>query len=115
MTVTIGRRREKHWGVLFTYLTMRAVYLEIADSLSADPAIMAIQRMTDRKGQPSVFYSDYDTILCEACEEFKQAIVAIDKEKLEAYGTKVGSKWSLIPPAAPYEGGGARGNLCIKA
>ena len=105
MTVTIGRRREKRWGVLFTCLTMRAVHLEIADSLSADSAIMAIQRMTARRGQPSVFYSDNGTNIRGACEELKQAIAATDKEKLEAYGTKVGSKWSFIPPAAPHMGG----------
>ena len=40
--VTIGRRREKRWGVLFTCLTTRAVHLEIPDSLTADLTIMAI-------------------------------------------------------------------------
>ena len=35
MTLTIGRHREKRWGVLFTFLIIREVHLEIADSLSA--------------------------------------------------------------------------------
>ncbi|XP_070067188.1 uncharacterized protein [Drosophila virilis] len=32
--IVVGRRREKHWGVLFTCLTVRAVHLDIATSFS---------------------------------------------------------------------------------
>ena len=74
--VAIGRRREKRWGVLFTCLTMSAVHLEIAHSLSTDSTIMATQRMTARRGQPSVFYSDNGTNLRGACDELKQAVAA---------------------------------------
>ena len=105
ITVAIGRRREKRWGLLFTCLTMRAVHLEIADTLSADSAIMAIQRMTARRGQPSIFYSDNGTNFRGACEELKQELAALDKEKLIAYGNRVGSKWHFIPPSAPHMGG----------
>lgn len=33
--VAVGRRREKHWGALFTCLTTRAAHIKIASSLSA--------------------------------------------------------------------------------
>lgn len=105
MTVAIGRRREKRWSVLFTCLTMRKVHLEIADSLTADSCIMAIQRMTSRRGQPSVFYSDNGTNLRGACEALKIAVANLDKEVLKEYGTRVGSKWVFIPPLAPHMGG----------
>lgn len=45
MWVTVGRRREKRWGVLFTCLTTRAIHLDTASSLTTDSAIMAIRRL----------------------------------------------------------------------
>ena len=47
--VTIGRRREKRYGVLFTCLNVRAVHLEIAASLTTDSMIMALRRMMARR------------------------------------------------------------------
>ncbi|XP_043478271.1 uncharacterized protein LOC122508789 [Leptopilina heterotoma] len=48
MLVTIGRRREKRYGVLFTCLTVRAVHVEIAASLDTDSMLMALRRMMTR-------------------------------------------------------------------
>ena len=53
MEVTVGRRREKRYGVLFTCLQTRAVHLEIATSLSTDSAIMAI-RCSKRMSGPTL-------------------------------------------------------------
>lgn len=105
ITVTIGRRHEKRWGVLFTCLTMRAVHLEIAHSLSADSTIMAIQRMTARRGQPSILFSDNGTNLRGANEELKTAFLNMDRKRLQDYGARVGTKWLFIPPASPHMGG----------
>lgn len=105
ITVTVGRRREKRYGVLFTCLSMRAVHLEIANSLTADSAIMAIMRMSARRGQPSVLYSDNGTNLRGASEEFSVAFKNIDQEKLRDFGTRNFIKWEFNPPSAPHMGG----------
>ena len=58
MEVTIDRRHEKRYGVLFTCLNIRAVHLKIASSLSTDSMIMALRRMMARRGKPKNLYSD---------------------------------------------------------
>ncbi|XP_059058376.1 uncharacterized protein LOC131851829 [Achroia grisella] len=61
MWVTIGRRREKRWGLLFTCMVTRAVHIELIAGLSTDSAIMAIRRMAARRGWPRTFMSDNGT------------------------------------------------------
>lgn len=51
ITLKIGKRREKKWGVLFTCLEVRVIHLEIVHSLSSDSTIQAILRMSTRRGQ----------------------------------------------------------------
>ena len=48
MMVKIGRRREKRWGAIFTYMTTRAVHIELAHSLTTDSAIMALKKFMAR-------------------------------------------------------------------
>lgn len=105
ITITIGRRHEKRYGVLFTCLTMRAVHLEIANSLTTDSAIMAIMRMTARRGQPAVIYSDNGTNLRGASEEFSAAFKNIDQSKLREFGARNFIQWEFNPPSAPHMGG----------
>lgn len=61
MLVTIGRRHEKRWEAIFTCMTTRAIHLELTSSLSTDSAIMALQRMSNRRGTPSEIFSDNGT------------------------------------------------------
>ena len=103
--VKIGRRREKRWGALFTCLTTRAVHLELANSLSADSAIMALQRLASRRGTPIRLYSDNGTNFHGAERELKEAVKGIDKEKLASFALNKSIEWTFIPPDAPHMGG----------
>ena len=105
MHVKIGRRHEKRWGVLFTCLTTRAIHIELAQSLSASAAIMALQRLSARRGSPIVIYSDNGTNFRGACTELKEEIGKIDTEKQRQYALKCGLKWIFNPPSAPHMGG----------
>ena len=69
--VKIGRRREKRWGVIFTCLTTRAVHLELAHSLTASSAIMALQRLAARREAPKAAYRDNGTNFRGASGELK--------------------------------------------
>lgn len=105
MMVTVGRRQEKRWGVLFTCLTSRAVHIELASSLSTDSTIMALRRMAARRGHPSNIYSDNGTNLRGASAELKNVVEGLDPTKLQSYATNLEIKWHFIPPGAPHMGG----------
>ncbi|XP_076398077.1 uncharacterized protein LOC143266403 [Megachile rotundata] len=105
MFVKIGRRREKRWGVLFTCLTTRAIHLELAHTLSASSAIMALQRLVSRRGLPVTVYSDNGTNFRGASKELKEAIAEIDKEKQREYALTQRIESKFIPPDAPHMGG----------
>lgn len=105
MSVKIGRRREKRWGVIFTCLTVRAVHIELAHSLTTDSAIMAITRMSARRGQPVTIYSDNGTNLRGADKELREAKNSIDADKMHRYATNNEIEWKFIPPGAPHMGG----------
>ena len=84
---------------------MMAIYLEIVDTLSADSCIMAIQRMTARRGQPAVFSSNNGTNLRGAHKELKLALSNLVLKRLTDYGASMGSKWYFIHPVTPHMGG----------
>lgn len=105
MTVTVGRRVEKRWGVLITCLTIRAIHVEVAHSLSTSSCILALQRFVSRRGMPIQIYSDNGTNFRGASRELQTAIERIDGKKLVEGVGEGRLKWSFIPPAAPHMGG----------
>jgi transposase InsO family protein len=105
MEITVGRRREKRYGALFTCLTTRAVHLEVVDSLDADATIMALRRMTARRGTPAVIYSDNGTNFTAADKEISQAMAEILKGSEWQAAVNKGSRWVFNPPSAPHFGG----------
>ena len=81
MTVTVGRRHEKRYGVLFTCMTTRAVHIEIAASLTTDSAISAVRRLISRRGKLKEIFSDNGTNFRGADAELRRAL-QVDTDKL---------------------------------
>ena len=105
MQVKIGRRREKRWGVLFTCLTTRAVYLDLAHSLSASSAIIALERLSARRGTSTDLYTDNGTNFTKADKELRDAMVKINADLRENYANVRGIRWHFNSPSAPHMGG----------
>lgn len=86
--VLVGRRHEKRWGVVMTCLTTRAVYLEVAHSLSTQSCIAVLDSLVARRGLPLEIHSDNATCFVGASNEFVGPL---------------GHKpiWSFIPPRCP--------------
>ncbi|XP_062565178.1 uncharacterized protein LOC134227602 [Armigeres subalbatus] len=105
MLVTVGRRVEKRWGVLITCMTVRAIHIEIAHSLSTDSCIIAIRNFIARRGMPLEIISDCGTNFIGASRELKDAMLKIDQNKLTESFVSAQTKWSFNPPASPHFGG----------
>ncbi|XP_054272891.1 uncharacterized protein LOC128993157 [Macrosteles quadrilineatus] len=103
--VTVGRRHEKRWGVLFICLTTRAVHLEVAHSLNTESCIMAIQRFISRRPCPSKMFSDNGTNFVGSDKELRNATKCLNNVHIQRVISRQGIKWNFIPPRAPHMGG----------
>ncbi|XP_043969743.1 uncharacterized protein LOC122829340 isoform X2 [Gambusia affinis] len=100
-----GRGTVKRYGVMFTCLTLRAVHIEIADSLDTDSCINAIRRFVCRRGQVTTMRSDNGTNFVAAERELREAIQQLDNERIERVLQPKGIKWIFNSPAASHQGG----------
>ena len=103
--VTINRHKEKRYGCLFTCLTVRAVHIEIAHSLTTSSCILAIRNFMARRGIPQEFYSDNGTNFVGAERELRETLADVDKNELVKTFTTTTTKWNFNPPASPHMGG----------
>ncbi|XP_055615022.1 uncharacterized protein LOC129761329 [Toxorhynchites rutilus septentrionalis] len=102
--VVVGRRTEKRWGVLITCLTVRAIHLEIAHSLTTDSCILAIRNFIARRGAPLEIISDRGTNFIGANRELKEALQQVNHNKLMEHFITTDTKWSFNPPGSPHFG-----------
>ncbi|XP_062538499.1 uncharacterized protein LOC134206794 [Armigeres subalbatus] len=105
MYVVVGRKTEKRWGVLITCLTIRAVHIELAYSLTTDSCIIAIRNFIARRGPPVEIISDRGTNFIGASRELKEALQHVNQDKLMEHFVTSDTKWSFNPPASPHFGG----------
>ena len=101
--MTIGRRREKRYRVLFTCLNVRGVHLEIAASLTTDSMIMALRRLMARRGKPKRIYSDNGTNFVGAKRELREVLEDQDVIQQQLATDRI--EWHFIPPGSPHMGG----------
>ena len=103
--VKVGRKKEKRYGMIFTCLAVRAVHIEVTQSLSTDAAIMAIQRFRNRRGHPTDIYSDNGSNFRGASKEVRIAWLGLDRERCKRELANVATTWHFLPPGAPHMGG----------
>ena len=70
-------RHATRYVLLFTYLVVRAVHLEISENLSTDSTMNCIRRFISRRGKPKKFFSDNGKSSVSSCSELKKGIEAL--------------------------------------
>ena len=96
----------KRYGVIFTCLTVRAVYLDVAKSLASVDFLLVFRRFQSIYGSPETLHSDNGTNFVGGERELKDELKNFKTQKeIEEFCNCKGTKWHFQPPSAPHFGG----------
>ena len=103
------RRKElKRYGALFTFMSSRAIHIEIANSLETDSFINALRRFISRRGPIRQLRSDQGTNFVGARTELTQALAEMNHDKIKKKLLEEQCDWftfKMNVPAASHMGG----------
>ncbi|XP_048243021.1 uncharacterized protein LOC124146421 [Haliotis rufescens] len=105
IVVKFKRSTMKRWGCLFTCLSVRAVHIELADSLETDDFLLALRNFIGRRGNPQHLYSDNGTNFHGADNELRQCLHNLKQAKISDFLCVRGIQWHFNPPLSPHFGG----------
>ncbi|XP_038063201.1 uncharacterized protein LOC119733910 [Patiria miniata] len=104
MSVKVGRRDEKRWGLIFKCMTTRAVHLELVASMDTDQFLMAYRRFASRRGVPYELLSDCGTNFKGADSEIQNSLKEMEPAMVQKL-SKYKVRFRFNPPNAPHFGG----------
>jgi hypothetical protein len=95
--------------LLFTCYTVRAVHLEVTYGLNTQTVYNALSRFCDRRGVPSVLYSDNQTSFVALNKELERMHAGVDWDELKVltkhgYKQSGGINWIFNVSRAPHHG-----------
>ncbi|XP_028413969.1 uncharacterized protein LOC114536827 [Dendronephthya gigantea] len=100
-----ARSLVKRYAVLFTCLTIRAVHIEVVQSLDTSSFLNALRRFIARRGQPEVIRSDNGTNFVGGEREIHSAIDDWNQQKIQRFLLQQNVKWIFNPPSGSHHGG----------
>ena len=91
-SIVVKERRTqlKRWGVIFTCATVRAVYLDVANTLDTDSFLNCFFRFGSRIGYPRTLTKDRGTNFIGAAKEIRDATKDFDHSKVSNSMAKQG-------------------------
>ena len=99
-----GHAESKRWAVLFTCLSVRAIHLEVIESMDSSSFINALRRFLAIRGPVKHIRSDRGTNFIGACKEL--GIPSnVDEDMVKRYLSEKGCTWTFNPPHASHMGG----------
>ncbi|KAK4316629.1 hypothetical protein Pmani_012229 [Petrolisthes manimaculis] len=100
------RTRMKVFGVIFTCMWCRAVYLDLAEGYDTGNFLRAFRRFTSVRGFPRIMYSDRGCQLVKANKELSEAGKKLNFSELSKFGNTRGMTWKFTKSAdAPWQNG----------
>jgi hypothetical protein len=101
--VVHGRGSAKRWGVLFTCLVTRAVYVDVAISLSADDFLLVLRRFASIYKKPAFMFSDNGTNLVGAERILREELERLKGDEEHVIQLKgLGINWTFQPAQTPH-------------
>ena len=100
-----GRSSAKCYGCIFSCLTVRAVHIEVTQSLSTDSFLDAFRRFIGRRGKPLSVLSDNAGCFVGADRVLRESIAAWNQAAINEQFRQKGIQWVFNPPLASHFGG----------
>ena len=105
ISVKQGRSVVKRYGCLFYCMTIRAVHLELAYSMSTDSFIFALRKFISRRGNVAHIYSDNGSNFIGAEKVLRESIQHWNHDQIVPYLHQKDINWHFNPPRASHSGG----------
>lgn len=104
---TVKRRvRSKVYGVIFTCMTSRAVYIDLTEGYDTDSFLNTFRRFVSVRGYPHTIHSDMGTQLSAASKEIRDMTSRWNVTEISKFGSNQGMTWSFNKSAdAPWQNG----------
>ena len=99
------RVKGKAYGAIFTCLSSRAVYVDLAKDSSTDSFLQVFRRFITIRGSPQKIFSDNGSNLVGASNELKQIVKNLNWKEIRDYGLQEGTQWTFSPGNAPWYNG----------
>ncbi|XP_075534522.1 uncharacterized protein LOC142568489 [Dermacentor variabilis] len=100
-----GVANSKGWAVMFTCLSIRAVHIELIESMDTSSFINAFRRFLAVRGPIKLIRSDCGTNFIGACRELGISAEGIHRSQIGKFLSGNGCKWIFNPPHASHMGG----------
>ncbi|XP_051792766.1 uncharacterized protein LOC127530319 [Acanthochromis polyacanthus] len=100
-----GQANSKRWAVLFTCMTIRAVHIELIESMETSSFINALRRFFALRGPAKQIRSDCGTNFTGACKELHMLLTDPEEPNVRKYLGEEGCTWIFNPPHSSHMGG----------
>ena len=100
-----GALNLKCWGLVFTCLASKAIYIEVLELMDASSFICALKRFSALRGPASLLRYDRGTNFVGGKSELDDALQEMDHRKIENYLSKQGCKQEFNSPHVSHFGG----------
>ena len=100
-----GVANAKRWGLVFSCLVIRAIHIELPETIDASSFICALRRFFSLRVPALRLRCDRGSNFVGAKTELDEALEEMDKESVEKYISEQGCEWLFNPPHAFHFGG----------
>ncbi|XP_067273612.1 uncharacterized protein [Pseudorasbora parva] len=99
-----GYAESKRWAVLFTCLSIRAIHIEVIESMDTSCFINALRRFLAIRGPVKHIRSDRGTNFIGACKDL-QISSNVDEKAVKQFLSDHSCLWTFNPPHSSHMGG----------